>query len=1046
MLQLAVFTQQTDNAPFGATATKAQYLDLKGKETIALNFQVSDVTDITSRRGDFSQTFKLPFSNTNDTFFTYAFNVNLSTGVFDPTKKTKAVILVDSIPQIHGYLQLKNIYKKARLYEVVLFGEVADLANELKDSKLKDAFLDSADPEEYITTYNHYLLTDEIINSFTGVLNNTAGVDQPSILYPIIDYATNTDVDENVISIYGSGGTSGIFGSIYKEAVRLTTLRPAMKIKEIIDVIFTKAGYRYTSTFFSSAYFGKLFMLLATDAENIITKHPGGFKAGIGADLVFNVANVMQIESFLITDDTSTGFYDLNNVVNTTTGGFAPVDSHTYKLRMTLNVTATTTDGQPSSGEVWVKLHLGGVGGQIVGSTVVNINNIASGSTTTYSQDFLCFTWLGVETMFTVQFVPTSLLGNAFTAFKINQSGTSLEMVSILNLTQDGKEVLIPDCMPDVQQIDFLKAIIQRFNLIIEPDKNDANHLYIEPFNDWLDDGATVDWTSKLNTEKEIKQSFTNEIQKKEFNFTDAEDEDLLNSTYINSFSKVFGAYKDTNTNEFSTGELTLDEFFSPFLISPLTSQDGTLVTNQDFLIARHFKLNDDGVAEPTSTKPKLFFYSGTPQTLNTNYNIAGLKADGNNEITNTNKYPLCSQYESAPVTASTKTLAYQSDTPYSYGLPLVGTTYTDNNVYNVYWSRFINELYSNEARILECELFLNSLDIHNLRYNQQIFIKDAYYRIDSIKGYVPGANKSTKVKLLKIVTKIAAETSGGLIADDFNTNGIIDFIDGATGAGATVTAMECTNLGYFWDTTTNTCLWNSGLGLPKPQPTNFTHKSAGIASGSSKNNAKGGNNGLVTTFKNTIATNIKNIQVATSTDNLPKTTTSIYNIVYYLYSYDNVAVEKEAYVNGDDKNAVKIEVPTESYIDVRVDALSVLKSTATAPAAAVKGSTERTTYYGAVKTPNGVGTRIGARLVEDTNTTVADTDAGARVVDMDCSAAREISFTCKSYHTDAYTDFVLKVELTIMPLDTVKLGGFNALYQNGDSITFQDGNTLEFN
>ena len=84
-----------------------------------------------------------------------------------------------------------------------------------------------------LLTYNHYLLTDEIINSFTGVLSNTAGVDQPSILYPIIDYATNTDVDENVISIYGSGGTSGIFGSIYKEAVRLTTLRPAMKIKEI---------------------------------------------------------------------------------------------------------------------------------------------------------------------------------------------------------------------------------------------------------------------------------------------------------------------------------------------------------------------------------------------------------------------------------------------------------------------------------------------------------------------------------------------------------------------------------------------------------------------------------------------------------------------------------------------------------------------------------------------------------------------------------------------------------------------------------------------
>ena len=87
MLQLQVFTQQTDNQPFGSTATNGQFLDLKGDETIALNLQVSDVLDITSRRGEYSQTFRMPFTNTNHTFFSHLFEVNISSGTFNTTKK-----------------------------------------------------------------------------------------------------------------------------------------------------------------------------------------------------------------------------------------------------------------------------------------------------------------------------------------------------------------------------------------------------------------------------------------------------------------------------------------------------------------------------------------------------------------------------------------------------------------------------------------------------------------------------------------------------------------------------------------------------------------------------------------------------------------------------------------------------------------------------------------------------------------------------------------------------------------------------------------------
>ena len=105
-------------ATSGATYTTAYQLDLQEQPNIAVNFHFSDIKEPESRKGSYSQTFKLPFTDNNNQFFQDWYNVNLDTLVFNTRTQFDAVLYVGTVPQIEGTLQLKSVYKKAGSYEV----------------------------------------------------------------------------------------------------------------------------------------------------------------------------------------------------------------------------------------------------------------------------------------------------------------------------------------------------------------------------------------------------------------------------------------------------------------------------------------------------------------------------------------------------------------------------------------------------------------------------------------------------------------------------------------------------------------------------------------------------------------------------------------------------------------------------------------------------------------------------------------------------------------------------------------------------------------
>ena len=59
----------------------------------------------------------------------------------------------------------------------------------------------------------------------------------------------------------------------------------------------------------------------------------------------------------------------------------------------------------------------------------------------------------------------------------------------------------------DLKALDLIQALVEKFNLVIEPVPNQPNLLRIEPYDAWTDLGAQIDWTNKVDRDTKFQIS-----------------------------------------------------------------------------------------------------------------------------------------------------------------------------------------------------------------------------------------------------------------------------------------------------------------------------------------------------------------------------------------------------------------------------------------------------------------------------------------------------------------------------------------------------------
>jgi hypothetical protein len=863
-------------------------LDLQQAPNVVVNYNWLDLKNPDTRKSSFSQTLKLPFSNANNDFFENYFEVNLESLVYNAKTKFSAILYIDSIPQLKGFIQLKSIYMNARLYEIALFGDTADFFTDLKDNRLKDAFRtqDTTNPELFIedNQLDHLLTLPNIVASWTTGLTTVASTTTNDIMYPIIDYGHTTNPYSSAMfwtpgDIYQQGLTE-LGGNVndafnYYGTVQASDLKPAIRIQRLLHIIAQKTGYQIKSTFLGiddtnastpitdTQFFSRMFMTLSTEHSRVQTL----FNTSAGSEAPFigfqaNMSSSSGATTFPVTDPTGIGIvesvfsnldvdnevFDPNGLYNNQltdwgVGGISGVDTPSIKIpvditentllptgtisvkvTLTINIQNTVSPSGDGIGIVQLRPRwYNQTTNEAVGYGYQQ--NVSTGSNVTLETTQQLQATPGTIYYFLLECVPYPVsiqTGTQNATATISACTIETEQTDNVSLMSGGLngEVQMYHNMPDMTQADFVKDLVNRFNLIIQTDPDNEKLLLIEPYQDYINAGSTQFWTDKLDVSKEQVIRPTNELQSKVLKFGDLEDEDILNQRYNNIYNTVYGTYTETRKNDFANNEFKNFSVFAPFIAQGIGQWSGNTINgalpNPNVALAYLFKAEQGEPRSPLEKmKPRLFYYSGTPIDITGTNPNTGNDFDFNiyssqflqtgDATTTNNKFPLCLQYNLdtlGSVTADTKLLNWTWYSPnFNTGFTFnyFGMTYSEHGFYTDYWSQYINEIYSDEARIMECYLNLDAVDIRSFAgtgFQDVYYIKNTLWRIISVDNYLVGGNKSTKVTLLKVIEKLTNDCGA---IPTFTNTGLMTWVDAGSGASTTITNTCCEEVNPDW-------------------------------------------------------------------------------------------------------------------------------------------------------------------------------------------------------------------------------------------------------
>ena len=738
----------------------SELIDITDDVSIPLTYAIADVREPEKRNTTFSKTVVIPGSQLNNKLFGQIWNVNSSVNssgttnfnpMFNPNLKASAIITYKDVVQFTGIVQLLNVNLLDEYeinYEVAFLGELGNIFQAIENKTLAQVDL---------SAYNHLYTAQNQKNSWDYAITKN-GASYPFTLgegyvYPLIDYGYNNGVDWNVKHLF-----------------------PAVYVKTIIDKIIGDAGFQYESNFFNTDLFKRLVIpfsggsalkLTDTQIENRT------FRATSSGVTSINLYSPNTNTTIAIGDDSTFPNFDGGNNYNSTTSKFTVSKSGTYTFRLkpkvsvthfpSANTTLNVQNAQVGYFQIFrqgggVLYSVGVYLSQTSNATnVFVINNggltVTSGTTTLEQTGELSFNaavnagdvFYSVFVMQVNQLYTTGA-NSASNYGRLNINVGTLFAVQMADVNiQEGDVVTINDVLPaKFKQSDLLKSIIKCFNLFIQQDKLIPNKLLIEPRKNFYPNTADYvrDWTDKLDNSRQIKIVPMGELNTKRFIFTYKRDEDHYNKQYFDEYQEIYGEKILDVENDFLKGEIKNEVIFSP---TPLVDTMGI-----DRIIPKIYTVDEQGTIKPKASNIRLLYYGGVKTTNNPYNHIA----------------------TSGTTVLSTYGYAGHVDNPtspvidLSFGVPkevmYLTESYTANNLYNVYWADYFNELIDKNSKIFIGYFKLDEIDINELNFQCSFYFENEYWRLNKIYDYNPSSGEPTKCEFVKLKTSIPfAEDTG---------------------------------------------------------------------------------------------------------------------------------------------------------------------------------------------------------------------------------------------------------------------------------------------
>ena len=228
-----------DINPTGTTTY--EQIDLFKDETVSMTRTIQNVKDISKIFTEFTKTFTIPASKTNNKIFKHYYNFGIGDNAdpgFDARKKRIAKIELNSVPFQEGYIKLEGAQlkkNKPNSYKITFFGKTVNLKDILGDDELSS--LDTLNANNL--DYNYTNIASKIYNA-PGVL-----------CAPLITHTRQLYFDSTTT---GNGNLywAGTPGYTNDNGVWWSDLKFALRLYDIIQAIQTDYGITFSTDFFDT--------------------------------------------------------------------------------------------------------------------------------------------------------------------------------------------------------------------------------------------------------------------------------------------------------------------------------------------------------------------------------------------------------------------------------------------------------------------------------------------------------------------------------------------------------------------------------------------------------------------------------------------------------------------------------------------------------------------------------------------------------------------------------------------------------------------------
>jgi hypothetical protein len=738
-------------------------IELSDEDLVPVNKSVYDVQEPETRKSNFTKTIELPYSRINNQVFASYFDVSMNIDndlqfdpFYNPTKKVKATYYEESLIILTGYAQLKGISNTNGeiKYQLILFGENADFFKAIEGKKLSDLDL---------SEYDHTYTQTDIINSWS----NTSGY-----VYPQVKNGRQTDLIVAAMQI--------------KDYWKVGDFDLWFFVKTLWDKIWEGAELNYYSNFINSDAFTKL--VYKGNSNGMIKSDSEIENSIISCDLatsgLFGFTSNRQINNLYTNNAVvfTNELQDNLNQYNNTTGIINFVDTGNYDVNIEFNIVYKNVSGStiPANANLFLNCYIVSSTNYAMKfplyyTTSSSISNGASISIAFLNEQIGYRFQSGVNYKFVYENLGAEWRSGGV---KVTTQGLQVSFDFSrfdIKFNKDynlGDDININSLLSsEMTQKDFVLGLCNMFNLYIEPyyfspsDANSGGYLtyLVEPRDDYYTN-EVIDWTPKLDNNKEIKILPTGAAKDKFYKFTYDLDKDYYNNLYNQRTGRVFGDVTIDIQNEFLQGTKEIKIPFSLMIVAknsdPLSGQYRPLATD----------VKDDEIlgVRNDKSKPKIMYYNGL---LTGDVWIFGDDVVGTNRTTRTT-YPSLSNFDN--ISNPDNDLCFDTPQEVYYTNSNGQIVVTNQGLYNKYHRKGLIELNNRNSKIYECYMALTSLDVHNLSLRPIYQINNSHFRLYEMIDY--NGLESTLCRFLKIqgtnaVVKSNGTTRGGKGTGAWGTN-----------------------------------------------------------------------------------------------------------------------------------------------------------------------------------------------------------------------------------------------------------------------------------